>query len=282
MNSNGRQALYYKALGGVLAVCLFAACKSVAGRTGSGAGIMKSEEAFFASVLDHTFRFNTLSAPVKIEFEGAQKEMRAKAQLKIICDDRIQLSVQPFLGIEVFRAELTGDSVKILDRMNKRYLAESYEEMKGETKIDFNFHNLQSLFTNSIFIPGESRISSGQARRFRITKDKDAGSLKIKDETGLFYTFTAGREEELLSTSINDRQENHKLTWEYSDFRTIEKQRFPFKMKAGLTSDRKTRGTVTFTFSTPEIDRPLKADFTVPSGYARITFSQLLKSLDIQ
>jgi hypothetical protein len=282
-NSNTWQAWYYKAACSILAVCLFAACKTSAGGAGgSGAELMKSEEAFFASVLDHTFRFNTLSAPVKIDIKGPQKEMRAKAQLKIICDDRIQLSVQPFLGIEVFRIELTNDSVKILDRMNKRYLAESYGEMKGKTDIDFNFHNLQSLFTNNIFIPGERRLSSKQLRRFRITKDSGAGNLKIKDQTGLFYTFTTGKEEELLSTSINDRHENHTLTWDYSDFQMIEKQRFPLRMKAGLTSDRKMQGTVTLTFSTPEIDRPLKTDFTIPSGYTRVTFSQIIKSLDLQ
>ncbi len=282
-NSNIWQTLYYKTtLCGVLFVCLFATCKSPAGVTGSGTAIIKSEEVFFASVLDHRFRFNTLSARIKIDFKGPQKEMSARAQLKMICDDRIQLSIQPFLGIEMFRVELTHDSVKVLDRMNKRYMAESYDDMKGKTKIDFNFHNLQSLFTNNIFIPGESNISSGQLRRFRIIKDKYAANLKIKDENGMFYTFTAGEDEKLLSTSINDKHENHKLTWNYSDFQTIEKQRFPFKMKAGLTSDQKTQGIVTLTFSTPEVDRPMKADFTIPSEYTRVTFSQIIKLLDTQ
>lgn len=280
-NSNIWLPLYCKTVCSVLFVCLFAACKSPAGITGSGAAITKSEEMFFASVLDHRFRFNTLSARIKIDFKGPQKEMSARAQLKMICDDRIQLSVQP-LGIELFRVELTRDSVKILDRMNKRYIAENYEDIKEKTKIDFNFHNLQSLFTNNIFIPGESSISSGQLRRFRITKDKYAANLKIKDDTGMFYTFTAGEDEKLHSTSINDKYENHKLTWDYSDFQTIEKQRFPFKMKAGLTSDRKTRGVVTLTFSTPEIDRPVKTDFIIPQRYTRVTFSQIIKSLDIQ
>jgi hypothetical protein len=282
-NGNIRQALYHKTVCGVLALCLFAACKSSAGITaGSDAEIRKSEEAFLASVANRTFRFHTLSARIKIDFRDAQKEMSVKAQLKMIRNDRIQLSVQPFLGIEVFRAELTDDSIKILDRMNKRYLAESYEDMKGETNMDFNFYNLQSLFTNNIFIPGESRLSSGQLRRFRITSDKDAVHLKIKDEADILYTFTVDGDEKLLATLIDDRYENHSLTWKYSDFQTTGKQRFPYKMEAGLTSGRKTRGVVTLTFSAPEIDRPLNTDFTVPPGYRRVTFPQIIKLLDIQ
>ena len=277
-----RQTLFYKTLCGVLVICLFATCKSSTGVAGSATEIMKSEEAFFASVVDHAFRFNTLSARIKLEVKGPQKDMSSRAQLKILHNDRIQLSIQPLLGIEVFRIELTNDSVKVLDRMNKRYMAESYEDMKGKTKIDFNFHNLQSLFTNNIFIPGESNISSRQSRRFRMAMDQYAVNLKIKDKAGMFYTFTADGDDKLLSTSINDKSENHILTWDYSDFQTIDKQRFPFKMKAGFTSDKKTQGGVTLTFSDATINRPPKADFNIPSGYTRVTFSQLIKSLNNQ
>jgi hypothetical protein len=260
---------------------LWAGCKtSVTGGGVSGAEILKSDEAFFASVLDHTFRFNTLSARIKLEFESPQKEMSARAQLKIIRDDRIQVSIQPFLGIEAFRLELTNDSVKLLDRLNKYYMAESYEDMKGHAFSGFNFYNLQSLFTNNLFIPGESDVSPKQIRRFRITKGRHVANLKITDEAGMFYTFTADGDEKLLSASIRDKAEKYRLTWDYSDFQTVGKQRFPFKMKAGLTSGEQAQGTVTLTFSDAAVNNPLKTDFTVPAGYTQVTFLQIIKSLE--
>jgi hypothetical protein len=267
---------------GVLLLCLFAACKSTTGATGSGAEIMKSEEAFFTSVLNHTFRFRTLSARLKLELKIPGKEISSRAQLKMICDDRIQLSIQPFLGLEMFRIELTNDSVIILDRMNKCYMAESYGKMKGKSAIDFNFNNLQSLFANNIFIPGENGVSPGQLRRFRMTKDKYSVSLKIKDEAGMLYTFSAGEDEMLRSTSVRDKSENHTLTWDYSDFQPVDKQQFPFRMEATLTAGDEKQGVITLTFSPPEINSPLKTDFNIPSEYKRITFAQIIKSIEKQ
>jgi hypothetical protein len=261
---------------------LFAACKSTAGTTGSGAGIMKTEEAFFASVLDHTFRFETFSARLKLEFKSPEKEMSSRAQLKMIRDDRIQLSLQPLLGIEMFRIELTTDSVKILDRMNKRFMTESYDNIELKSTVGFNFNNLQALFANNLFMPGESDLSAGQFRRFRMAKEMHSVSLRVKDKTGMLYTFTAGEDEKLQSTSIHDKSEKHALRWDYSDFRAIDNQQFPFRMEAELISGDKKQGIVTLTFSPPEIDSPLNTDFNIPAGYKQVPFSQIIKLLEKQ
>ena len=264
---------------GILFVSMLAGCKSPAGTTTTSAGIMKTEEAFFTSVVEHKFRFNTLSSRMKLEFSGRQQEFSSRVNLKMIYNDRIQLSIQPLLGIEVFRIEVTTDSVKILDRMNKRYMVDSYDNLKGETEIDFNFQNLQALFTNQVFVPGESEISSKHFRRFRMTKDDNSAELKLKDRNGIFYTFTAGADEKLLSTNIEDPSNKQIITWNYTDFQTINKQQFPFKMTARLLEGDISQGTATLTFSSPEINSPLTTDFKIPSGYERVTSEQIIKLL---
>ena len=77
-----------KILFGVLFVYFLAACKTPAGTAVTSTGIMKTEEAFFTSVIDRTFRFNTLSARMKLEFSGLQQEFSSRAQLKMIYNDR--------------------------------------------------------------------------------------------------------------------------------------------------------------------------------------------------
>ena len=264
---------------GILLVSLLAGCKSPAGTATTSAGIMKTEEAFFTSVVDHTFRFNTLSARLKLEFSGLQQEFSSRVNLKMIYDDRMQLSIQPLLGIEVFRIEISTDSVKILDRMNKRYMVDSYDNLKGKTEIDFNFQNLQALFTNQVFVPGENEISTKHFRRFRMTKDDNAAKLKLKDSNGIFYTFTAGADEKLLSTYIENPSNKQSITWDYNDFNTVNKQQFPMKMTARLLDADISQGTAILTFSSPEINSPLTTDFKIPSGYERVTSEQIIKLL---
>ena len=271
----------WKILCSLIVVCLLAACKSPAGVTTSGATITKTEEAFFSSVLDRSFRFNTLSARMRFEFIGQQQEFSSRAQLKMIYNDRLQLSIQiPILGIEAFRIELTNDSVKILDRMNKRYMVDSYNNVKGKTDIDFNFHNLQALFTNQMFVPGENDISSSHFRRFRMTKENNSAELRLRDRNGVSYTFIADSDEKLLSTNIENTPDNQLLTWNYNDFQTINRQQFPLKMTARLSNGSMTQGTVILTFSAPEVDSPLKTDFIIPAGYERVTSEQMIKLLE--
>ena len=268
----------WKILCGILFACLLAACKSPSGTSTSSAVIMKTEEVFFASVLEHTFQFNTLSARMKLEFSSPDNELNSRANLKMIYNDRLQLSIQPVFGIEMFRIEMNNDSIKVLDRMNKRYMIDSYDNLKRELDIDFNFQNLQALFTNQIFIPGEKDISAKHYNRFRMTKNNNSAELKIKDKNGIFYTFTADSDEKLLSTCIGSLSSNA-LVWDYNDFQTISRQRFPLKMTAYLSSGNITQGTIKLTFSSPEINTPLKTDFNIPSGYSRVTTEQIIKLL---
>ena len=79
--------------------------------------------------------------------------------------------------------------------MNKRYVAERYADLKGQTPIEFNFYNLQALFTNHIFLPGKQYIEPKQFKRFKLNQEGSTAEIKIKDSIGLLYTFFADGEE---------------------------------------------------------------------------------------
>ena len=261
----------------VFALLLLAGCKSSTGIASPGAEIMKTEEAFFASVIDHSFHFDTFSARLSLDLSSMNQEFSSKAQLKMIRDDRLQISIQPFLGVEMFRIEISNDSIKMLNRMNKSYVTDSYQRLKREMEFDFNFQNLQALLMNRLFVPGENQISNSHFRQFRITKSNRSAELQLKDRNESFYTFTADGDERLLSTKIE--HEDQILTWNYNQFQTIDNQIFPMKMTAQLSDAGQTQGTATLTFSAPDMNRPVTLDFNIPSGYNRVSLAQLLNSI---
>ena len=275
VNTNSNR---WKILSIVILACLLAGCKSRIATTTSSAEIMKTEEAFFSSLLNHAFRFNTFSARINLEFSGLQQEFSSRAQLKLIRNDRLQISVQPLLGIEMFRIEITDDSIKILDRMNKRYVTDSYTHLKSSMDVNFNFQNLQALLTNQLFIPGEKQVSTQHYRQFRITKKGSSAELQLNDRNNSFFTFFADGNERLLSTAIENRQYEQLLTWDYSQFQPIGGQPFPMKMNVRLSSEGHTQGITTLTFSAPDVNQPLTLDFRIPSGFNRVTLEQIINS----
>ncbi|RHJ92077.1 DUF4292 domain-containing protein [Parabacteroides bouchesdurhonensis] len=267
------------ALIGIVVLFSLGGCKSSKKVGTVESGGAKAHNEFFAAMLEQEFHFNTLSARLNVDLRLPDKEMSSRVDLKMIKDSVFQLSVQPFLGIEVFRMELTVDSIKILDRMNKRYVSENYSDLKGQTPIDFNFYNLQALFTNHLFLPGQQGISPKQYNRFKLKQEGGSAEIKVKDSMGLLYTFMADGEEKLLSTYISEPSDKYALQWDYKDFRLNGDQPFPMLMDVQVMNDNLSKGGAKIRFSRIQTDIPLNMDFSIPSKYKRITFTQVLKAI---
>lgn len=265
------------------AVCLFilllSGCKSSQKVGTVDVGGIKSQKAFLELMQEQAFQFTTLSARLNVDLRTNDKEMSSRIDLKMVKDSAFQLSVQPFLGIEIFRLELTPDSIKVLDRMNKRYVAENYEDLRGQTPIEFNFYNLQALFINHLFLPGHEAISPKAYNRFKLKQEGALAEIKVKDTKGLLYRFVADGEGKLLSTDVTDPSDRYALQWAYNDFRLAEGRPFPMLMDVEVFKDGRSAGGVDIHFSRIQTNVPFNIDFSIPSKYKRITFAKVLKSI---
>ena len=266
----------------LIAVCfllVLSGCKSSKKVGTVVSGGAKAHNEFFEAMEEHSFQFNTMTARLNAELKGTKNNMSSRVDLKMVKDSAFQLSVQPFLGIEVFRAEFTVDSIKVVDRMNKRYVAERYADLKGQTPIEFNFYNLQALFTNHIFLPGQQFIEPKQFKRFKLNQEGSTAEIRIKDSLGLLYTFFADGEEKLLSTYITDPSEQYALQWDYADFRVTDGQPFPQLMDVNVLANGSSQGGIAFRFSRIQTNVPVNLEFSIPAKYKRITFAQIIKSI---
>ncbi|MBQ8531520.1 MAG: DUF4292 domain-containing protein [Parabacteroides sp.] len=270
---------WFISIGFIVFIFSLSGCKSSKKVAVLERGSEKTQKEFFTQMQEQAFQFETLTARLNVDLDLPGNTMSSRVDLKMIKDSAFQLSVVPFLGIEVFRAEISVDSVKILDRMNKRYVAENYANLKGQTPIEFNFYNLQALLTNQLFLPGQKEIKPKQYSRFQLTQEGSAAEIQVKDAIGLLYTFMADGEEKILSTRVTDSSEHYALQWNYLSFRQTEGQFFPMKMDIQLQKDGASQGGIVLNFSHMQTNVPVKMDFSIPSKYTRITLAQIMKSL---
>lgn len=262
-----------------LIALLFAGCKSSKQVGMVEGGVARTPHEFFTLMQEQAFKYETLTARLNVDLHLPGNNMGSRVDLKMIKDSAFQLSVQPFLGIEVFRAEISVDSVKLIDRMNKRYVAENYANLKGQTPIEFNFYNLQALFTNQLFLPGQREISPKQYRQFKLKQEGTVARIEVKDVIGLLYTFVADKEAKIVSTQIAEPSDRYALQWDYADFRLAGGQPFPMKMDVQVMKEGVSQGGLTFHFSRLQTNVPVKMDSSIPSKYKRITLVQILQSL---
>ena len=263
---------------GLFVLCL-SGCKSTkkAGTTGTTGA--KSGREYLEWVEEQSFSYASLSARLHVDVVLPDKEVSSRVDLKMVKDSALMLSVQPFLGIEVFRLMLTTDSIKVLDRMNKRYMAENYENLRGKTPIEFNYYNLQALFTNHLFLPGYKEITPKHYNRFQVKQADGAAEFKAKDSMGLNYSFQTDEEGRLLLTRVTEAVSQYALSWSYANFGSVAGQTFPNQMKAELFKKGVSSGMMQFQYSRIRLDAALNMDFSIPSKYKRITFEQIIKSV---
>ncbi len=264
---------------GGLLLSVLTGCKSSRKVVAVESAGVKAHDQIFRSMEDRSFRFATLTARLNVELEVSGKQMSSRVDLKMIRDSLFQLSVQPILGIELFRVELGRDTIKVLDRVNRRYLVENYSDRRGQTPIEFNFYNLQALLTNHLFLPGEREVSRKHYDRFKLAQEGPRAEIRTKDAMGLSYTFEADGEEKLLSTHVADPSDRYALRWLYEDFRLVGRQPFPMLMDVRVLRDGNSEGGMRIYYSRVQPDEPVRMDFQIPAKYTRVTFAQVLRTI---
>lgn len=266
-------------IGVIISLTFIVSCKSSKKVTRENNTEKKGHKEFFEQLERDAFHFETISAKLKVNLNLSDNSLSSRVDLKMVKDKALQLSVQPFLGIEVCRILISKDSIIILDRMNKRYVAEDLEALRGQTPVDFNFFNLQALFTNRIFLPGTQVITSQDYRYFSLKQQDGNAEIKVKDTQGLVYQFAIDRENKLTQTYVEEKSGKYSVQWNYKDFQVVEKQLFPMQMNVQVMDDEKSRGGMELHFNRIELNKVVDLDFSIPSKYTRITFAQIVKSL---
>lgn len=94
--------------------------------------------------------YEWLTAKVDIDAEGngmAFKDL--SGQLRMAKDSIVWLSVTATMGIEVLRAKVSNDSVWVINRLEKTYLAEPLDSLSAKVGMPLSLPLVQTLLLNN-------------------------------------------------------------------------------------------------------------------------------------
>ena len=231
----------YHILGITVLVFLLASCSSTQSLKKSQSIEGMTETEYVESVISHAGGWDALTAKMalSIDWEG-KGTTKVNGTLRIKKGEVIQLSIAPLLGIEVARAEISPDGVLVIDRMNKRYVEVSFAEVKALANADLDFHTLQALFLNELFLPGKDDLTSRDASSFRVEVGLDGVTLDVKKAKRFSYRFLTQAPEALLKEScIGLMNTPYRLKWEYAGFRPLDAKLFPSEMQVSFLGAKK-------------------------------------------
>ncbi len=269
--------VYYAVLAGILLFTV--SCKSR-----KEIGLVPMEEKSKMERLDlinfQSPRYKTLSSSLKFSIKPGEKSKNTSAdgQLRIIKDKAIQLSLRmPILNSELFRVQISPDSMILIDRVHKLYLAESLKTIQASTSLDLNFYNLQDLFTNRLFIAGKEQFTPADYESLSVEQSQYNTLIQNRDKKQIQYTFTSDYTNRIQSTEITGKNETVRLLWTYNEFGPAsDNQAFPMKMKMDLSLPQDAMQ-MNLSFSKVDVDNDIQIEFNIPNKYEQVTLQQVLK-----
>ncbi len=207
-------------------------------------------------------RANANKMSVYIDFQGRQLDV--KASCKIVSDSALHLSIQPFFGVELFKVEMTPESMIVIDKANRRFYESNYGIFKSRLGIHVNYDAVQSLLSNRLFVAGKKGFLPDDFS----WKNDTRNTLYVQAETmnqEVVVDFVLARIAEMI-LKTNDNKYTMKTT--YADFKNFGGTVFPEKIFIdGMEGNKK--ASFHFTIEEMRFDVPFAMESTNLTRYTR-------------
>lgn len=201
----------------------FDACKSskTAVSTQDTITVSPTQQTFLQKVSDNAQYAKYITSRIKFRAQVGAQDVSLTGNLKMKRDDVIQLQLMAFGFVEAGRLEFTEDYVLIMDRVNKQYLKVPYNQLSFMRNSGLNFHSLQALFWNELFLPGSDSVTDEELKSFD-TEDSGESTVISYEQAKMSYKWLAERSTGQITMAnilYKDKfRGDTQLNWDYKDF----------------------------------------------------------------
>ena len=228
-------------------------------------------ESLMASYPD----WNTFSAKGSADLSfGASGSLSASTQLRMVRGEVLQISVRIILGIEVARLYMTPDSLFLVNKMQKQYVAASLQEIGERLSSPVSLQTVQDALLGRIFLLNSANNAYGIDDFEVMESGSSRWSLSPKRQDERFgYRFDLD-EIKLFSTQI---------VCHYTDFiKQGQSENLPTKMKIALTGW-SVPVSLNLRYDSSSVSWNGKVGVEKPalSKYTRVSAALMLKNLSI-
>jgi hypothetical protein len=187
--------------------------------------------------------------------------------MRIQKDEAIYISVAPILGIEVARAIITPDSVKLLNRLESTYYVGDLRVLSRMFNADIDFYMLQALLTGNDFphfrtdqftLNDESVLIQLDAQqRTRISNQGEPIKQALSIDPDIMR---------IRTNVIEQSNPTRALRADYKKYDNVSGQLLPSDLKL-MFADEKDTSNLEMMFTRTTLDVPQNMEFSVPSKY---------------
>ena len=151
------------------------------------------------------------AAKAKIRYDDGEQKVGFTSQIRIDKGSYIWVNAT-FIAFEVARIMIRPDSIFALNRMEKTYIAKSYEEFQTSYDVPASYHQLEELLVGNSLVDPKLPFDfkfDGTAYLF----EQMSGALEVKE-------LIDARSYQSSQLSVTDTVSNYVVTADYEDYRS--------------------------------------------------------------
>ena len=216
------------------------------------------KQAKIKAITNKLTTFNTLSIKAKAALTIGNNSNDVIMNIRIKNNEAIWVSITAIAGLEVARALITPDSVKVINRLENEYVKKPFSYIHEFTNDKIKFAALQSVLVGNLipeFISESTEIN---------IKERQS---ELKSIIGtMIYEVLGNDQDEVVQNKLSDVGAGQSLIATYGDFQTIMQQQIPHAIL--MKSQAKNKNIVLdLNFSKVEVDVPVDLPFRVPDRF---------------
>jgi len=232
----------------------------------------------YGKMQENQFNFNYVNAKFSLTYEEDRNKTDLRGQLRMKKDSIIWVSFSPALGIEAARIFLTDDSVKFINRLNKKYFEGEYSLLDSLLNTTIEYSILQSMLIGNDLTQYDvnkykASIDGGLYRitiqeRRKIKKFLKSGELDTKVLVQNIWLDPDNFRIRRVDLKELHSGDDKKLEVVYNEYVQVGDQLFPDKITITISSQKSI--VIDVKFLRVEIDEELNFPFKIPGKYVKM------------
>jgi hypothetical protein len=223
----------------------------------------------------NSFNAKNLTAKASVKSVLGNQSNSFSINLRMQTDSVIWISISPLLGIEVFRAVITRDSVKYIDRLNNRFALTDFNYLNDLMQVNVDFDIIQGVLTGNLFAYRKNKFNSvyledGHYILSTLSKRKLKRSLEDIDISKPIVQdmWVESTHYRITKLSIEDHRAQKSLLTNYSDHRHVEGGLFPFRSQTQIKAGQPVK--IDIEYSKLNVNTNPDFPFSIPASYERV------------
>lgn len=251
--------------GGVFCAVVLLLCSCASGKRNIAPGAANEKRVSrverrhtMDAVAENRLQFNTFNGRAKSRVVINGDSYDATANVRIERDKAIWISVTAIMGIEAGRVLITPDSIKVINRLQGRYISRPFEYLYQFMGRDLDFSSLQDLLMGNVIHQAINEETAVWAL--------PAGNV-LRGEAGeLLYSVQIDDHFRAVLMLLADRGRGQSIEASYSSYQQLQGRLFPNRVEVSLRSEGLELDAA-MSYSRISYDETLEMPFTIPSRF---------------